>query len=143
MREPPPFSLRGPPQPQGNRPAACSLSWVIFGRRLSVLVAIAAVLTGTTLLAWWLASPTVSAPDIVGRFHGAAYQPYRAGQSPTGAQPTAAEIDEDLALLARHMRAVRTYSSLGVLAELPALAAAHGLDVVQGIWVDGDRERSR
>ena len=143
MREPPPFSLRKRPQPERNRPSSRSFSWVLFGRRASVLLAIAAILIGATLAAWWLGSPTVSAPDIVGRFHGAAYQPYRTGQSPTGAQPTLAEIDEDLALLARHMRAVRTYSSLGVLADLPALAAAHGLEVVQGIWVDGDRERSR
>lgn len=143
MREPPPFYLRKRPQPERNRPLTRSLSWVLFGRRASVLLAIAAILTSTTLAAWWLGSPTVAAPDIVGRFHGAAYQPYRTGQSPTGAQPTVAEIDEDLALLARHMRAVRTYSSLGVLADLPALAAAHGLEVVQGIWVDGDRERSR
>jgi exo-beta-1,3-glucanase (GH17 family)/cellulose synthase/poly-beta-1,6-N-acetylglucosamine synthase-like glycosyltransferase len=116
---------------------------VLFGRRVWAILAVAVILSGATLLAWWLASPVVAAPDIVGRFHGAAYQPYRPGQSPTGAQPTAAEVDEDLALLSRHMRAVRTYSSLGVLAELPALAAAHGLEVVQGIWVDGDRERSR
>jgi exo-beta-1,3-glucanase (GH17 family) len=143
MREPPSFSLRKSLQAQRNKPPARPLSSVLFGCRLSILLVIAAVLTATTLGAWWLANPTVSAPDIVGRFHGAAYQPYRTGQSPTGAQPSAGEVDEDLALLARHMRAVRTYSSLGVLAELPALAAAHGLDVVQGIWVDADRERSR
>src|SRR4051794_38505682 len=134
MREPPPFSLRKSLQAQRNKLLARPLSLVLFGRRLSILLAIVAILITATLGAWWLANPTISAPDIVGRFHGAAYQPYRPGQSPTGTQPTAAEVDQDLALLAGHMRAVRTYSSLGVLAELPALAAAHGLDVVQGIW---------
>jgi exo-beta-1,3-glucanase (GH17 family) len=106
-------------------------------------LAIACVLVGATLGAWRILHPAEDAPDITGLFHGAAYQPYRQGQSPTGPQPTVAEIDQDLALLARHMRAVRTYSSVGPLAELPWLARRHGLDVVQGIWVDGDRERAR
>jgi exo-beta-1,3-glucanase (GH17 family) len=128
---------------RGNRAVPRALSAVLFGRRVWVLLAVAAVLTGACLAAWRMANDPVRAPDIRGLFHGAAYQPYRRDQSPTGAQPSIAEIDADLALLARHMRAVRTYSSLGPLAELPALAGQYGLDVVQGIWVDSNRERSR
>ncbi len=116
---------------------------MLFGRRLWVLFAVAGVLIGTTLGAWRLLNEPAQAPDIRGLIHGAAYQPYRKNQSPTGAPPTVADIDADLALLSGHMRAVRTYSSLGALAELPALAEGYGLDVVQGIWVDGDRERAR
>lgn len=107
------------------------------------LTLVAPILVGVTVALWGWADRPVAAPDIHGAIHGAAYQPYRPGQSPTGAQPSADEIDQDLALLSRHMRAVRTYSSLGPLAELPRLAARHGLEVVQGIWVDDDGARAR
>ena len=128
---------------RGNRRLPRALSAVLFGRRLWVLLAVAGVLIGTTLGAWRFLNEPAEAPDIRGLFHGAAYQPYRKDHSPTGAQPTVADIDADLALLAGHMRAVRTYSSLGALAALPALAEEYGLEVVQGIWVDGNRARAR
>ncbi len=115
-----------------NIPTARGRFWVL-----------AAVLAATTFGSWSVFNPKIEAPDVVGRVHGAAYQPYRGDQSPTGAQPTVDEIDADLELLAQHMRAVRTYSSTGNLAEIPQLASKHGLKVLQGIWVDGDKDKSR
>lgn len=105
--------------------------------------AAALLLSLATVSGWALANRPVDAPDVSRPFHGAAYQPYRAHQSPTGKTPSLAEIDEDLATLKHYVRAVRTYSSRGNLAGLPGLAAEHGLTVLQGVWVDGEAVRSR
>ncbi len=54
-----------------------------------------------------------------------------------------AEIDADLALLADKVHAVRTYSVLKGLNEVPRLAAKHGLNVTVGAWIGGDLEKNR
>ena len=102
-----------------------------------------AALVAATVGAWAAVNRPLDAPDIAGRFFGAAYQPYRGDQSPTGEQPTVAQVDEDLKMLAQHLTSIRTYSSLGPLAELPRLADKYGLKVLQGIWVDEDSDRAR
>lgn len=77
-------------------------------------------------------------PEIV---QGFSFSPFRGEKSPLKRMlPTVEEIDADLALLQGKAHAVRTYSVEGTLAEIPRLAAARGLNVALGAWIDGDRE---
>ena len=83
-------------------------------RHWGFLAALAA-LVAATFGAWAAFNRPIDAPDITGRFFGAAYQPYRGDQSPTGEQPTVADIDGDLKMLSQRLTSIRTYSSLGPL----------------------------
>jgi exo-beta-1,3-glucanase (GH17 family) len=111
--------------------------------RLWRLIQAALLLSLATAVAWAGFNRPHHAPAVSLPFHGAAYQPYRQDQSPGQHEPSVAEIDADLAVLAQQVRALRTYSSRGSLRALPRLADYHGLDVLQGVWVDGDAVRSR
>ncbi len=57
-------------------------------------------------------------------------------------EPTVAEIEGDLKLLAGKTHAVRTYSTLGTMGQVPALAKRHGIRVTLGAWLDTDRNRN-
>jgi len=75
---------------------------------------------------------------------GVSFSPFRAGQSPqTTEYPSEKQISRDLQLLSNHVKSVRTYSVLETLGSVPRLARAAGLDVMVGVWITKDRERSR
>jgi exo-beta-1,3-glucanase (GH17 family) len=106
---------------------------------------LALFLGGLVVLAWWwpnrAQNPEASAPG--GKFNSLSYAAYRPGESPlTDRFATAAEIDEDLGLLAPITRAIRTYAAIEGPADIPALAQKHGLKVWQGIWLGGDRAQN-
>ncbi len=91
-----------------------------------------------TLAAWfWPNRPQaagVSMPDA--QFHSVSYAPFRAWQSPlTKSFPTAAQVAQDLKLVATHANGIRTYSSLEGDYDIGALAKAAGLKVWVGIWL--------
>ncbi len=72
---------------------------------------------------------------------GITYSPYREGQDPTkGSIPNPRLIDEDFAILSGKVQAIRTYGSTKGLEVIPALAAKHGLRVIQTAWLDGNRQ---
>lgn len=97
-----------------------------------------------TVATWALLDQSYSAPDWPGDVSGLAFSPYRKGQDNSGeSQPGVAQIDDDLALLAGMTRAVRTYTTEGVFAEIPCLAASHGLDVTVGAWLDGREDKNQ
>ena len=106
----------------------------------SYLVAI--VFAAITFGLWaWLNKP-VDEPQWPERgVQGMAFSPFHAGQDPAErALPSPTQIDADLALLAAAaVNAVRTYSSLDTLAEVPALAAKHQIKVAVGAWLDRNR----
>ncbi|HUN50187.1 MAG TPA: glycosyltransferase [Candidatus Sulfotelmatobacter sp.] len=52
--------------------------------------------------------------------------------------PTDAEIDKDLAVIASEASAVRIYNSTDGMQDVPRLAAKYGLSVIAGAWIDGD-----
>ncbi len=70
---------------------------------------------------------------------GMAYSPYRDCQEPGGASPTVAEVTQDLKIIAGMSNAVRTYSSVGINAQIPALARSLGLKVSAGAWLGPDK----
>lgn len=80
---------------------------------------------------------TAAVPPL--KVWGFGYGPYRDGQSPsTGVSPSAAEIKSDLKLLKSVTYRVRTYSSTGVLGQVPAWARSNGLKCYAGAWIDTD-----
>ena len=105
-----------------------------------LIVALFALLT---VAAWGLANRPTPEPAWPHTVQGFAFQPYQKDQDAlTGEDPTVTQIDSDLRLLEGKARTVRTYSALGTLGTIPALAARHGLKVMLGAWLDTDRERN-
>ena len=102
------------------------------------------ILSGIVIALWWwpnrLHNPQGGRAD---KFISLSYDGYRPGESPlTDRFPTAAEVDQDLALLAPVTRAIRTYAAVDGPYEIPAIAQKHGLHVWQGIWLGGDRSKN-
>lgn len=92
-----------------------------------------------TALIWYLLSDAEDEPPWPRQIQGFSFSPVRAGEDPTrNHYPSLAEIDQDLALLADKTHAVRTYSVSSTFAEIPRLAAEHGLNVALGGWISGD-----
>ena len=92
-----------------------------------------------TVFLWGLLNQPSEEPPWPERIMGFSFQPMRADDDPiAGRYPSLPEIDEDLALLQNEARAVRTYSVAQTLAEIPQLAAGHGLEVALGAWLGPD-----
>ena len=85
------------------------------------------------------ASPTTmptATPSPVPQLYGIAYSPYRDCQSPdTADQPTLDDIKQDLQIIHSVANGIRTYSSTGINAQIPALARQMGLRVSAGAWL--------
>ncbi len=64
-----------------------------------------------------------------------AYGPYRAGQAPGRATPSPSEIAQDLDILRRETRLIRTYGSCSELAAIPPLAAERTMQLYQGLAI--------
>ena len=97
-----------------------------------------------TVILWALVNRPGIEPPWPSRIDGFSFSPMRGELSPLeGGQPSIAEIDEDLALLAGDVHAVRTYTVRGHLGEVARLAEAHGLNVALGAWLGGDAAANR
>src|SRR5262245_26152581 len=110
--------------------------------RASLLVV--AALAALYGLAWWHArGQLVALQDApIERLPCVSYAPYRLpGQTPftKGFVVSPAQIDADLALLAKRTSCVRIYSVDQGLALVPELARKHGLRVLLGLWIGRDR----
>jgi len=96
---------------------------------------------------WWLAIPInlARAPiDPDAKLQCVSYAPFRGRQtslSPT-TQVSREQIAEDLAQLAKISDCVRTYAIDHGLDQIPELAAKVGLKVIQGIFLDRDRQKN-
>lgn len=104
-------------------------------------ILITLVIALLTVALWALLNQPSEEPPWPARIQGFSFSPLRAHQDPTrGDSPSTQEIDEDLALLQGEAHAVRTYTVAKTLGEVPQLAAAHGLNVALGAWLDSHRE---
>ena len=111
-------------------------------KRLSGLLIVAAF-AALTVSAWALVNRPTPEPAWPKRIQGFAFQPYQKDQDAIRRDdPTLAQIKGDLALLAGKTRAVRTYSTLGTIGEVPALARRFGIHVTVGAWLNSDRVRN-
>jgi exo-beta-1,3-glucanase (GH17 family) len=87
----------------------------------------------------WLGSPvplprTQSGPE---KLYCVSYTPFRGSQTPLDPSTMipAAQIEDDLARLAKITECVRTYSVDFGLDQIAGIAAKHGLKVMQGLWL--------
>ena len=96
------------------------------------------------LLLWKVVNTPNLEPPWPAKIQGFSFSPFRSGQSPSeDVYPTVEEIDSDLVLLAGSAHAVRSYSVDSTLAEIPRLAASHGLNVVVGAWISNDPQANQ
>ena len=90
---------------------------------------------------WMIANRPDNEPPWPSKIQGFSFMPYRDGQSAEkGQYPTIAQIDEDLALLAGKVDAVRTYTVTDSIGAVPELAAKHNLNVTLGAWINRNPE---
>ncbi|MEN8174344.1 MAG: glycosyltransferase [Pseudomonadota bacterium] len=106
--------------------------------KASILTAVAiAVLT---FLLWALVNRPTQEPPWPTRIDGFSFSPFQVKQDPEkGRFPSIEQIDRDLALLQDKVHAVRTYTVEGAMGEIPRLAAARGLNVTLGAWINRDQ----
>ncbi|MBV8924960.1 MAG: beta-(1-6) glucans synthase [Bradyrhizobium sp.] len=96
---------------------------------------------------WWLATPITLARapiDPQAKLLCVSYAPFRGAQTPLDPSTyvPAAQIEQDLAQLAKISECVRTYSIENGLDQVPAIAGKAGLKVMQGIWLGSDHARN-
>jgi len=109
--------------------------------RINIIIAVA--IAAVTISVWaWINRPDTE-PPWPGTIQGFSFSPMRADDNPMlGKYPTVEEIEQDLILLRGKTHAVRTYTLEGTLAEIPALAAKHGINVALGAWIDARLEKN-
>ncbi len=107
------------------------------------------VLTAVAVAAawWWLGRP-LPAPEAAsdpGRIQCMSYTPFRDGETPLDktTHASADRIEADLAKLARLTGCVRTYATDNGLDQVPQIAQRLGIKVLQGLWLDRDRQKNR
>ena len=107
-------------------------------------------LTAAVIVAgwWWLGAAVPMPPsplDPGEKLYCVSYAPFRGAQSPldlsTKIEP--AQIDQDLAQLAKVTDCVRTYSVDFGLDQVPEIAQRHGLKVLLGLWVSSHTDRTQ
>jgi exo-beta-1,3-glucanase (GH17 family)/cellulose synthase/poly-beta-1,6-N-acetylglucosamine synthase-like glycosyltransferase len=91
---------------------------------------------------WAFSERKVSAPDIDGPLASMSYAPFAGATHADEAKTSVAQIRSDLRMLARHTRAIRTYSSTGGVELVPPVAAEFGLKVTAGAWLDTNTARN-
>lgn len=99
------------------------------------------ILIGLIHFALWSLLPRPLGDEILpkmDRLQGVSYSPFRPGHDPAkGLYPSAAQIEEDMALLKGRVEAIRTYGSVN-LEMIPPLAGKYGLRVIAGVWLGPD-----
>ncbi|WGS31517.1 glycosyl hydrolase family 17 protein [Bradyrhizobium sp. ISRA464] len=96
---------------------------------------------------WWLGIPAnlAYAPiDPNRKVQCISYAPFRNNQTSlsSATQVSREQIAEDLAQLAKITDCIRTYATDLGLDQIPELAAKAGLKVIQGIFLDRDRQKN-
>jgi exo-beta-1,3-glucanase (GH17 family) len=97
---------------------------------------------------WWLGRPVQLPPSPLAsgqKLYCLSYAPFRSSQNPLveGTRVPPQQIDDDMALLAKHTDCVRTYSVADGLDYVLQSARRHGLKVMHGVWVSSDPEKNR
>jgi len=109
--------------------------------RINIIIAV--TIAAITISFWALVNQPETEPPWPDIIQGFSFSPMRAHNDPLAENfPTAAEIDEDLALLAGKTHSVRVYSMEGAQPQVPALARKYGLNVALGAWIDKRLEKN-
>jgi exo-beta-1,3-glucanase (GH17 family)/cellulose synthase/poly-beta-1,6-N-acetylglucosamine synthase-like glycosyltransferase len=108
-----------------------------------VNIIIAVSVASITFSVWAFLNRPETEPVWPKKVPGFSFSPMRLGQNAIKSiLPSKEEIEDDLKLLKGTTHAIRTYSVDGSMAEIPALARKHGLNVTLGAWISQDRERN-
>ncbi|MGD8795815.1 MAG: beta-(1-3)-glucosyl transferase, partial [Thiohalophilus sp.] len=108
-------------------------------RLTNVVIGIAVALISISL--WAYINQPADPPAWPERVTGFAFSPMRADFDPDVENyPSRKKIEQDLALLSGKTIAVRTYTVENIMAEVPALAKTHDLNVCLGAWL-GEKEQ--
>lgn len=94
------------------------------------------------LLGWSTNLPQDVGPDVPsGKLNSLSFAPFREGQGPLDEKfPTPEQVDADLRLMGETTHSIRTYASAeGIMQIIPALAQKHGLKMIQGAWLGGNK----
>lgn len=114
-----------------------------FATGLFVLVALGIL----AVWAWLGAAVEMPPPPFAAgeKLNCISYAPFRAGQDPFGPDVPIdpRQIDDDLTQLSQITNCVRTYSVDHGLDRIPEIAKAHGLKVMQGLWLSSLPDLSR
>jgi exo-beta-1,3-glucanase (GH17 family)/cellulose synthase/poly-beta-1,6-N-acetylglucosamine synthase-like glycosyltransferase len=108
-------------------------------------VSVVLVVALATLLhaaGWYVLHERVSPPNVVGQLASLSFSPIAAGHDGEKDVTTEEQIKSDLAVIAPHTRAIRTYSVGNGLAAVPELASEFGLHVTLGAWIDEWEEQN-
>jgi glucan 1,3-beta-glucosidase len=112
---------------------------------VSLFTLVALIVAGTW---WWLGAAVPMPPsplDPGEKLYCVSYAPFRGAQTPLDLSTTIepAQIDQDLAQLAKLTDCVRTYSVDFGLDRVPEIAQRHGLKVLLGLWVSSHTDRTQ
>ena len=100
----------------------------------AIFVALLVAATNWSFWSWLNRAP--ESPAWTGPIGGFAYNGFRLGQSPDGDKfPSEAELAEDVKMLSKYSRRLRTYSASEALAAVPELARREGMTVTAGAWL--------
>lgn len=105
------------------------------------LAAVLALAVLVTILLWWFPNREQAGdvPMPADRFNSVSFAPFRDGQSPLrDVFPTAAQVEEDIALIAPRVRAIRSYASIEGDYEVAEIAGRHGVKMWKGAWLGRD-----
>jgi len=96
----------------------------------------------------WLGAPVPmpQSPLTAGeKLYCLSYSPFRGRQTPLdfNTQISAAQIEDDMARLAKITDCVRTYSTEFGQDQIAGIAARHGLKVLQGVWLSSHADKTR
>ena len=96
----------------------------------------------------WLGAPVPmpQSPLTAGeKLYCLSYSPFRGRQTPLdfNTQISTAQIEDDLARLAKITDCVRTYSTEFGQDQIAGIAARHGLKVLQGVWLSSHADKAR
>jgi glucan 1,3-beta-glucosidase len=119
--------------------------------KTDTVAAIAWLLTSAAAVVacwWWLGRPVQLPPSPLAsgeKLYCVSYAPFRGEQDPLieSTMVSAAQIDEDLALLSRYTDCIRTYSIANGLDQIPEIARRHGLKMLLGIWLANTPEKNQ
>jgi exo-beta-1,3-glucanase (GH17 family) len=132
-------------------PRSACLPTYFLSRNESVMAKLASLFVFTAaavVMAWWGLGRPLAAPEAAldpGPIQCLSYTPFRDGETPLDKATYAdvARIEADLAKLARLTGCIRTYATDNGLDQVPEIAQRLGIKVLQGLWLDRDRQKNR
>ena len=94
-------------------------------------------------LGWYAAHETSTPPDVRGMVESMSFTVGAPRESWFGPSATTEDVERALGAVSPVARTIRTYSTAGIMAEVPARARRQGVNVALGIWLGRDAEANR